>query len=297
MARNFYDLPPFATLISFEASARNASFKKAAVELNVTPGAISHQIKALEAELGRPLFTRIHRGVQLTREGSLLFETLGRSFSDVSATMRQLRRTEEDHSVTIAVTTAVSSLWLTPKLSAFWKDHNAIPINQHVADTPRISESLVDLRIRYGVIDKDNPNQFPLFSDCLVPVCSRNFAEAHSVETLDDLARLSLIHQDLTENRWTTWRTWFDDLGYREPISTGIRVNNYIIALQAARDDAGLMLGWKRLIQPLLDEGALITLDSFELYENSMFYVEVTNPETMTGNAKIVLDWLLGTIT
>jgi len=296
MARNFYDLPPFSMLTSFEASARKLSIKKAASELNVTPGAVSHQVKALETDLGRALFTRVHRGVELTREGKLLFETLNRDFSDISATLRQLRRTEDDNSVTIAVTTAVSSLWLTPRLAKFWKDHNAIPINQHVADKPEISGSLVDLKIRYGVRDKDNSNQFPLFRDCLVPVCSENFALANPVETLEDLAILPLIHQDFNENGWTTWQSWFDTLGFHGPIATGMRVNNYIIALQAARENAGLMLGWRRLIKPLLDEGGLVVLSPFELVEGSIFFVEVTNPENMTGNTKTVLDWLLHTI-
>lgn len=294
MAYPFYDLPSFSMLVAFEASARNASFKRAAVELNVTPGAISHQVKALETHLGRALFVRVHRGVRLNPEGTLLFEAVGRGFSEMSTVMRQLRRPEEDRSVTIAVTTAVSSLWLTPKLAGFWRDHAAIPINQHVADTPRISGSLVDLRIRYGVMDAANPAQFPLFDDRLVPVCSPDFARRHASDSLADLAQLPLIHQDLNDNGWTTWRTWFDALGFRGPIAPGMRVNNYTIALQAARDDAGLMLGWRRLVKPLLDEGALVPFGAFELVEDSIFFVEVTNPDGMTDDARTVLDWLLG---
>lgn len=130
MARRYYNLPPLNTLASFECAARNLSIKDAAQELNVTPGAVSHQIKALEGELGTALFERKHRGIGLTENGQRLFASLQRSFSDVSSTLSHVRRTSFDLSVTIAATTAVSSLWLTPRLSRFWKEHGNIPVNQ-----------------------------------------------------------------------------------------------------------------------------------------------------------------------
>ncbi|MCX8955411.1 LysR family transcriptional regulator, partial [Ruegeria sp. NA] len=69
MSRRHYNLPPLTTLSAFEAAARHLSFKEAASELSVTPGAVSHQIKALESELGAALFVRKHRGVELTEDG------------------------------------------------------------------------------------------------------------------------------------------------------------------------------------------------------------------------------------
>ena len=77
MVRRFYDLPSLNTLAAFETAARNLSFKMAASELNVTPGAVSHQIKALESELDVVLFQRKHRGVELTESGIMLLEVLG----------------------------------------------------------------------------------------------------------------------------------------------------------------------------------------------------------------------------
>ncbi|MFD1378076.1 LysR family transcriptional regulator [Fodinicurvata halophila] len=90
MSRRVYDLPPLTALAAFETAARHLSFKNAAVELNVTPGAVSHQIRALEEELGASLFVRRHRGVDLTEEGDRLFSTLAESFVRISQRLREI---------------------------------------------------------------------------------------------------------------------------------------------------------------------------------------------------------------
>lgn len=293
MAQRYYGLPPFSALASFEAAARHLSFKNAAAELNVTPGAISHQVKALEADVGAPLFNRVHRGVELTPRGDVLFNILRRSLLEVSTTMRQLRRTDDDRSVTIATTTAVSSLWLTPRLTAFWKENGTIPVNQLVSDRPAAIDGSIDFRIAYGVMGSATPNSYQLFRDALIPVCSPAFAAKNSVTDLPALAAMPLVHLDAPDADWTTWRKWFDEQGYHGEISSGIRVNNYTIALQAARDDAGLVLGWERLVQPLFDRGLLVTFGGFSLEAPGTFFIESQSRETMSDNAKAVLDWLL----
>ena len=83
LSRRNYNLPPLTSLAAFEAAARNLSFKDAAQELSVTPGAVSHQVKSLEDELGRSLFNRKHRSVEMTEEGELLFSTLSAAFSRI----------------------------------------------------------------------------------------------------------------------------------------------------------------------------------------------------------------------
>ncbi len=293
MTQRHYGLPSFSALASFEAAARHLSFKNAAAELNVTPGAVSHQVKALEADVGAALFNRVHRGVELTPRGEVLFNVLRRSLLEVSTTMRQLRRTDDDRSVTIATTTAVSSLWLTPRLTTFWKEHGAIPVNQLVSDRPSAIDGSIDFRIVYGVMGSGTPNGHHLFRDHLIPVCSPAFAAQNSATDLQKLATMPLVHLDPPDADWTTWRKWFDEQGHHGEISSGISVNNYTIALQAARDDAGLVLGWERLVQPLIDRGLLVTFGAYSLEAPGTFFIESQSRETMSDNAKAVLDWLL----
>merc|ERR1711991_1069998 len=110
-------------LISFEAAARLESFKSAATALNVTPAAVSHQIKFLERDLRTPLFIGQHRGVELTESGAYLLVAIQSGFEQVSQALDQLKLRQSKSAVTIHSTTAVSSLWLTPRLAEFWKLH------------------------------------------------------------------------------------------------------------------------------------------------------------------------------
>ncbi|MCV6585237.1 MAG: LysR family transcriptional regulator, partial [Marinibacterium sp.] len=112
MSRRHYQLPPLTTLTAFEAAARHLSFKKAAQELSVTPGAVSHQIKALEGELGQPLFLRRHRGVELTPDGEALADALASAFGRVSQVVQGIRDRRIGGRVTIGSSTAVAALWL-----------------------------------------------------------------------------------------------------------------------------------------------------------------------------------------
>ena len=128
-------------------SAPGVAFNEAASELNVTPGAVSHQVKALEKWLGMPLFSRGHRVVTLTDEGERLFSVLRDSFRDIAAITSSLRTQAETPRVEVLATTAVSSLWLTPRVISFWTDNEDIQINQQVSDSTMERPLTVDLAI------------------------------------------------------------------------------------------------------------------------------------------------------
>jgi len=295
MARRHYKLPPLTTLAAFETSARHGSFKNAAQELGVTPGAVSHQIKSLEEELGVSLFNRHHRGVEITREGKELFRVLEQSFSEISTTLSNIRKSEQKAVVTISATTAFSSLWLTPRLTQLWKTCGDISVNQHVSDTPDPYDEIPDLRIVYGFRKKRNPRlkAHKLFQDDLVPVCSPTFLEQHPDTSLDALAALPSIHLKAKDERWTTWHTWFKTMGYKGAISDNIQVNNYMIALQTAREDAGMVLGWKKLLKPLLERGLLVPFGEHTMLAPSAFYLISADEDKLNDNIRHVRDCLL----
>ena len=119
-SRRVYDLPPLSTLAAFEAAARHLSFKNAAVELNVTPSAVSHQVKALETELGAPLFLRRHRGVELTSEGGRLFSTLAESFYQISRQLRSVRERQGEKRAKIEPATALPAIGSTAMWMLRW---------------------------------------------------------------------------------------------------------------------------------------------------------------------------------
>lgn len=200
-----YDLSPMTALISFEAAARHRSFKRAAAEINVTPAAVSHQIKALEADLGCALFIRQHRGVELTEKGAFLLVALQRGFETISASIAQLRNVPQSVDVTIRATTAVSALWLTPKLTAFWKSHPTISVAQIVNDlrpyagtSTGASAGRDDLSIGYMEPEPGVDGWHILFRDRILALGTRGFAQKHGIRSARDLVRTPLVHLSST---------------------------------------------------------------------------------------------------
>ncbi|TNF22620.1 MAG: LysR family transcriptional regulator [Rhodobacteraceae bacterium] len=291
MSKRPYDLPPLTALASFEAAARNDSFKAAAQELNVTPAAVSHQVKALERELGQQLFRRHHRGVSLTETGAYLLVALQRGFEEMAGAVDQLRARRHRPSVTIRSSTAVSSLWLTPRLGAFWRAYPQITVAQNVTDLGQGTDDN-DLTIHYGDMARDSGDCRLLMHDCIKALASPRFAEAHPVSALADFADLPLIHVDRAETGWTSWRDWCRALGHDGPVGAGPRVNNYVIALQAAEDDMGAVLGWEGLTEGLERAGRLVPLMDAVLPSPLDFYIKVS-PDA-SPQSLLLCDWLAG---
>ncbi|MDA5095541.1 LysR substrate-binding domain-containing protein [Aliiroseovarius sp. KMU-50] len=275
--------------MSFEAAARNVSFKAAAKELNVTPAAVSHQIKALEREMNCSLFHRFHRGVELTESGAYLLVALQRGFEEINEAVSQLRSQHGRSAVTIRSTTAVSSLWLTPRLAQFWKSHGHISVAQVVSDHGAGVPDC-DLSIHYGNIDQETGNCRVLFHDEIMALGSPRFADEHNLKTVEDLAHVPLIHLEAPDTGWTNWHEWARALGYHGELKTAHRVNNYIIALQAARDDMGAVLGWEGLTSDLIDAGKLVKLIPETVSAPLDFYVKLHNQSSQRAN--IVFEWL-----
>jgi LysR family glycine cleavage system transcriptional activator len=285
-----YDFSSMTALICFEAAARKSSFKKAAQELNVTPAAVSHQIKALEADLECSLFVRRHRSVELTEKGALLFLSIQRGFETISEAVTQLRDRPEAVDVTIRTTTAISSLWLTPKISSFWKLHPTITISQMVSDVPA-QTSRSDLSIHYGNPQDDEGECRELFRDRIVALGAPGFAAERGIDSLDDLLKAPLIHSSGDETDWTTWTDWFAALGRPVPKGRRFHVNNYMIALQAAQDDVGAVLGWDGLVESLMKERRLVKLVPETVPSPKAFYMKI-HPRA-SSKARLFADWVV----
>jgi LysR family transcriptional regulator, glycine cleavage system transcriptional activator len=118
-------LPPLSALRAFEATARLRSFSKAAGELNVTPAAISHQIHALEEDLGIRLFHRLNRSIELTASARVLLPGLTEAFAGIQASVRRLRAHNDTGTLTATASPSFAAKWLVLRLHRFqthWPD-------------------------------------------------------------------------------------------------------------------------------------------------------------------------------
>src|SRR6476646_2239339 len=127
-------LPPLSALRAFEAAARLKSFSKAAAELSVTPAAISHQIHALEADLGVKRFDRRSRAVELTASAGLLLPGLTDAFAGIQASVRRLRAHNDTGTLTVTASPSIAGKWLMPRLHRFQEQHPEVDVRISATD-------------------------------------------------------------------------------------------------------------------------------------------------------------------
>lgn len=285
-----YDLSSMTALICFEAAARHMSFKLAAREINVTPAAVSHQIKALEDDLGCALFTRKHRGVELTEKGAYLFVALQRGFETVSGAVTGLRERPQSVDVTIRATTAVSALWLTPKITAFWKSHPTITVAQSVSDVEHPG-GRYDLSIGYMETLFGDDECHELYRDRIFAFGTKKFLDEYKISSPKDLLQAPLVHLSGDDSPWTGWREWLQAQGHGTPQGRSFFVNNHMIALQAAEDDVGAVLGWEGLMRGFVQQKRLVALVPESIPSSVPFCLRI-KPRA-SGKARVFANWLM----
>lgn len=294
MVRRYYSLPSLNALAAFEAAARHLSMTKAAEELNVTPGALSKQVRLLEEELGAALFVRRHRALALTREGEAMAAALREGFERIAATVRQVRAAGGQTSVTLGSTMAVAHLWLMPRMGDFWNAHQDIVVDHVISDHARgLDRPDVDLRIRYGDGEWPDERAAKLYDDRIVAVASPGFAREHAVASPDELAGLQLLSVEGIDWTWTTWADFFREVGVPPRRLNVRRFNSHVIALQAARSGQGAVLGWLSLVAPLIEAGDLVRLTRAEIAAPQSFFVTWSAQRPLSRQAAILKDWLL----
>jgi LysR family glycine cleavage system transcriptional activator len=190
-------LPPLLSLRAFEAAAAHLSLQRAAVELSVTPSAISHQVRALEDTLGQPLFRRLTRQLALTPAGQRLFDDLRMGFDALEAGIDRLRRPAASQSVTLTTNTAFAARWVLPRMTAFRKACPGIELRLHAGDTlVDLARGDADIAVRSGNGNWPGLVSSELMPERYAPLCSPMLG----LRRKSDLPKHQLIHCDWQPN-------------------------------------------------------------------------------------------------
>jgi LysR family transcriptional regulator, glycine cleavage system transcriptional activator len=253
-------LPPLTALRAFEAAARHLSFARAAAELNVTPAALSFQIKNLEEHLGAPLFTRLNRAVELTEAGRALAPGASDGFATLAAAWRAARQTGAGSTLTVTAGPAFTAKWLAPRLFAFVSAHPEIELRfSATLKLVDLARDDVDIAIRFGMPQEEPGLRSRAFtqewlSPMMSPALAREFPEPR------DLARAPLLHQEDTGfvKPAIDWHAWFRAAGLPPRFAAGARFSQADHALDAAASGAGVVLGRISLAERDLREGRLV---------------------------------------
>lgn len=293
MAQRFYALPPVTTLAVFEAAARHGSFSHAATELNVTPGAVSRQVRALENDLKAPLFLRHNRGVVLTAAGEELQAVLAQGFSRASEVVGAIRRGELNQRVTLACSDVVGSMWLVPRMPDFWRRYPQIAVDHLMTDNPRdLRRAEVELRIRFGAGNWADETAEPLFDDLVYPVCSPGFAAANAGVRVADLARLPLLEVDWVASDWVRWEDLLAHASQKPEGAPHRRFSKFGVAIAAAMADQGVVIGWDRIIAPMIASGQLVRLTELTMKPVGAYHLTWNTGRHLSPAAVVMRDWL-----
>lgn len=294
MTRRHYNLPSLSALAAFEAAARHLNVTRAAEELNVTPGAVSKQIRLLEGELGSLLLRRHSQGVSLTAEGEAVASSLHDAFERVSRTLQTVRESGTRAHVSILSSMATMQLWLMPRLSAFWMAHQDIVV-EHIISERRddFARPDIDLRLRYGDGNWADETAMKLQDEHVLAVATPAYLEQNPIHTLAELAAAPLLSVEGVEWAWMTWARFLREAGAPASKLNVRRFNSYVIALQAARDGQGVALGWTSSVLPLIAKGELVQVTDAKVFDPLAIYVTWSDRRPLSPEATIFRDWLL----
>ena len=289
-------LPPLNALRVFEAAGRHCSVTLAAAELHVTPGAVSRQIKLLEATLGIELFARNNREVRLTAESALYLNALTDGFRRMNAATARLRDARQERPLRIMCSGNVATRWLFPRLRQF---HTSCPNRQVLLTTSLTTATAAfdadtaDCVIRLG------SDPWPadmvahrLFDSELTPICSPDLLETGpSLERPEDLLQHTLLYSELRPEGWRRWLA-LANLPPLESFNTQC-FESSALAYEAASEGLGVALGERHLITDDLRKRRIVTPINLWQSQPGGFYLIYRRQAQTAPQLLVFRDWIL----
>ena len=288
-------LPPTNSLVVFEAAARLLNFTHAAKALNVTQAAVSRQIALLEDNLGVALFRRLHRSLELTREGERLRQAVTMGLEHIANVAADIRRTRRPGEVTLSTSVSFASYWLIGRLAKFHSLHPDVELRL-VASAPvhDLAGAGIDVAIRYGRGEWPGVTAIHLFDNEVWPVCSPAYLGGRKLKAPEDLLQETLLHLDQYDRNWVTWPAWFEAFGVTgEPSKPGTSYDHYLMLIQAALRGQGITLCGGRLAEDFVESGSLVRPVPQALGSERSFYLLYPEDLPLSPGAMRVRGWLL----
>lgn len=289
---------PLLALRAFAETGRLGSMKAAAEAMHVTPGAVSQQIKLLEARLGQRLFERQNRALQLTRAGRSLLQPLLEGFERIDGAWEAVSNPRRRNRLAISTTAALAGGWLVPRLGRFTAAHPEIEL--HIETTNRLVDPRhggIDLCLRHGLGEYPGLTAIRFLTPRLLPVCSPDFLRRMRQRGLAPIRALRdcLDYPLLQDIERVDWPLWLRCHGIEDPRgAAGASFEGDLLLVQAALAGQGIALVRDIFAAAELAGGRLVCVLDLP-WPGQFAYYLVTRPEALRQR-KVALfrDWLIG---
>lgn len=290
-------LPPLNALRAFDAVARNGGLSKAALELRVSPSAVSQQISNLENWMGVRLLERSSNKTKLSQNGHQFSKQINQIFDKLEAHVSQIREIGNDQEIRLSVLPSLASRWLIQRLPQFRALHPSYRVMvEATVDQADFNRNELTLAIRSGTGSYPGCHATKLFDEYVAPVCSPDYWNKHAV-ALKEIGTSALLADSTfgTENTNLDWCTWMDRENIRptcnlEPSQLFTDSN---LTIEAAINGEGFMLGRSVLISEVIAQGSLIEPFSNRQVSDWPYFVvypEMYHPPRTA--LKIIVNWL-----
>ena len=283
---------PLSALRAFEAAARHRNLLRAADELAVTHGAVSHQIRALELQLKAQLFDRRRRPILLTQAGEQLLAAVHDSFDRLTRVASAIQNGEIEGEITLSCVPGLATNWLVPRLGDFLSRHANVTV--HVVTEywrhPKMADQS-DVAIAYGSAEHPGKRVVRLGHAEFFPVCSPALKKRKpSIKRPPDLLKYTLLHE-YNDEAWSRWLAAVGVAGLKSARSAYF--DGAHLSLEAARAGYGIAMGDMATVRDDLVKKRLVRLFAQTVPAAFPYYL-VAPPEAEQPPALRALEeWLI----
>ena len=280
--------PPLNAVFVFCEAVRCGSFKLAAQQLCVTPGAVSRQIQALEGHLGHALFERVPNGVRVTRKGRLFHDRVAGKMAAIQSEVERMRGGGRKAVVRVNAGVTIGMHWLIPRLASFTDTHPDIQVQLETSDGPDDLASAVDVFIRRNPADLRGFAATTFLDEFSVLVASPRLVPARPGPGVPALSRLVHIGARSRPDLWPQWcaHHGLDEAAHRPTLE----FDNSVLAIQAACEGLGAMVVPLQFVAGMLDSGLLTAIDGARVRTGA--YGFITRARRDSRRVGTFTDWL-----
>lgn len=286
---DFRYLPNLSALRAFEAAARHESFSRAAEEIHLTHGAISHQVRQLEQELGVSLFVRQGKRLTLSENGRRYAQAVRLALSDLVHATQNLQREGNIKRLSITCLPSFGARWLAPRLAHFVDQYPDLEVNLNTSQAlVDFNREAFDVGIRYGRGNYPGLHREFLMADAYYPVARPDYVERLQIREIEDLKRANLLR-----NSDEPWSLWFRAAGldWSEP-SVGLVFEDSSVQTRAAVDGQGVALGRHSIVEIDIQRGALVRLFDISVLSPHAYYLVCLPQALEKAQVRLFSEWL-----